>query len=309
MLRTLNPSAIAVSAVVQAAVADGRPVVALESTIFTHGLPRPRNLEVALEAEASLRALGVTPATVGIVHGVPTVGLSEAEIERLSLSDDAVKVSVRDLPIAMAKRRNGGSTVAATALLAHLAGVTVFSTGGIGGVHEGASATFDESADLYSLAEIPIIVVSAGAKSILDIPATLERLESLSIPVVGYQTTTYPGFYLVDSGYSVDYAVDGPDEVAAIFAAQATLGLNSALLVANPVPADHQLPRQLHDEAIAAARQAARDQGISGHDTTPFLLEYLHTATSGQSLEVNIALYRNNVDLGGRIAAAVHPQA
>ena len=305
MTHSLNVSAIAVAPVVRDAVEHRRPVVALESTIFTHGLPRPRNLEVALEAEEQLRAMGVTPATVGIVDGVPTVGLTAAQIERLSLADDCVKVSVRDLPLAMAKRLNGGTTVAATALLAVTAGVRVFSTGGIGGVHEGASESFDESADLYSLAETPIVVVSAGAKSILDIPATLERLETLSVPVVGFRTLAYPGFYLADSGSRLDFKVDSAAEAAAVFSAQSALGLPSALLVANPVPADEQLPRELHDQAIADAREAARRQGVSGHDTTPFLLDFLHKATEGRSLEVNIAIYRNNVDLGGRIASAL----
>jgi len=309
MTPTSGTSAITVSPAVQEAVAAGRPVVALESTIFTHGLPRPRNLEVALEAEENLRAMGVTPATVGLVDGVPTVGLTADEIERLSLADDAVKVSVRDLVLAAAKGLNGGSTVAATALLARLAGIKVFATGGIGGVHEGASTSFDESADLYCLAETPIVVVSAGAKSILDIPATLERLESLSVPVVGYRTTSYPGFYVTDSGFTIDFKVDSPAEVGSIFARQAALGLKAALLVANPVPKDQALPQDLHDTVIADAWEAARREGISGHDTTPFLLAYLHKATGGRSLEVNISIYRNNVDLGGRIASAIASQA
>lgn len=305
MSRLPHPEPIAISAAVAEAVERGRPVVALESTIFTHGLPRPRNQEVALEAEQRLRNAGVVPATVGIVDGVPTVGLTTAQIERLSVDDAAVKVSVRDLPIAAAKLLSGGSTVAATALLAHRAGIRVFATGGIGGVHEGAAQTFDESADLVALAGVPMVVVSAGAKSILDIPATLERFETLAIPVVGYRTTTYPGFYVVDSGHTVDFSVDSPSEIASIAAAQNALGLRAALLVANPVPAGEQLPKDMHDDVIARAWAAAREQGIAGKDTTPFLLDFLHTETGGRSLEVNIALYRNNVDLGAQIAAAM----
>ncbi|MBM2619641.1 pseudouridine-5'-phosphate glycosidase [Actinoplanes sp. LDG1-06] len=296
---------IKISDEVRDALAAGRPVLALESTIITHGLPRPRNLDVAVEAETRLRAAGVTPATIGVVAGVPVVGLSTDELEQLSLDDGAAKLSVRDLPVAAAKKLNGGTTVAATALLAHRAGVRVFSTGGLGGVHEGAGVTFDESADLFTLAETPIVVVSAGAKSILDIAATLERLETLSIPVVGYRTTTYPGFYIVDSGHSVEYAADSPEEIAAMAASQRDLGLKSALLVANPVPADKQLAKDEHDAVIEQARAAARDQGIIGHDTTPFLLDHLLKATEGRSLETNVAIYNNNVDLGGRIAAAL----
>lgn len=294
-----------VSTEVAEALAAGRPVVALESTIFTHGLPRPRNLEVAREAEAGLRASGVTPATIGVVDGVPTIGMSDAEIERLSLDDTVVKVSLRDLPIAAAKKLNGGTTVAATAYLAHLAGVTVFSTGGLGGVHRGAETTFDESADLGTLAKLPLIVVSAGVKSILDIPHTLERLETLNVPVVGYRTTDYPGFYVSDSGYDIEYSVDSPEEIAAIAHSRDAIGLESTLLVANPVAEDKQLPPEVHAAVLQEAIDASHAAGISGNETTPFLLDYIQRVTKGASLEVNIEVYRGNVALGGLIAAAL----
>lgn len=294
-----------VSTEVRDAVATGRPVVALESTIFTHGLPRPRNLEVAREAEARLRDNGVVPATIGVVDGVPTIGLSDDQIELLSNEDDAVKVSVRDLPVAAVKGLSGGTTVAATALLAHKVGIEVFSTGGLGGVHEGAGTSFDESADLFTLADVPILVVSAGAKSILDISATLERLESLSIPVVGYRTNRYPGFYVADSGHEIDFSVADPREAAAMARARRELDLRAALLIANPVPEDEQLPPELHDRVVAEAWQAAREQNIVGHDTTPFLLDHIVKATGGRSLDVNIAVYRNNVSLGAEIAKAM----
>ncbi|MCC6376301.1 MAG: pseudouridine-5'-phosphate glycosidase [Microbacteriaceae bacterium] len=296
---------IHVSAEVSEALSTGRPVLALESTIFTHGLPRPRNVEVAREAEANLRSSGVTPATIGVVDGVPTIGMSDAEIARLSDDDSVVKVSLRDLPIAAAKKLNGGTTVAATAYLAHLAGVKVFSTGGLGGVHRGASETFDESADLGTLASVPIVVISAGVKSILDIPLTLERLETLNVPVVGYKTTNYPGFFVSDSGYDIEYSADSPEEIAAIARSRDELGLHSTLLVANPVAADKQLDPKVHAAVLAEAIEASHKEGIHGNDTTPFLLDYIQRATNGQSLEVNIEVYRGNVALGGQIAAAL----
>lgn len=295
-----------VSTEVAEALAAGRPVLALESTIFTHGLPRPRNLEVAREAEANLRASGVTPATIGVVDGVPTIGMSDAEIERLSTDDAVVKVSLRDLPIAAAKKLNGGTTVAATAYLANLAGIRVFSTGGLGGVHRGAEDTFDESADLGTLASVPLVVVSAGVKSILDIPRTLERLETLNVPVVGYKTTDYPGFFVSDSGYDIEFQVDSPEEIAAIARNRDAIGLTATLLVANPVAADKQLPPEVHDTVLAEAIEASHAQGIAGNETTPFLLDYIQRATKGASLNVNVEVYRGNVALGGLIAAALH---
>lgn len=297
--------AIRVSDEVREAVGEGRPVLALESTIFTHGLPRPRNLEVALDADRRVREAGVVPATIGVVDGVPTVGLSLDEIERLSTSDAAVKASVRDLAVVAVKGLSAGTTVAATAHLAHAAGIRVFSTGGLGGVHREASHTFDESADLPSLAALPIVVVSAGVKSILDIPLTLERLETLSLAVVGYRTTDYPGFYIADSGHDIEYAADSPDEIARMALTRDALGIVSALLVANPVSADEQLPPELHDEVLARALAEAERAGVSGHDTTPFLLDFVQRETAGRSLDVNVAVYEGNVDLGAQIARAL----
>lgn len=290
---------------VRDAVASGDPVLALESTIFTHGLPRPRNLTVALEAEARVRALGVVPATIGLVDGRPTVGLSPDEIERLSTADGVVKASVRDVPVAVVKGLSAGTTVAATAHLAARAGVRVFSTGGLGGVHRGAARTFDESADLPTLAGLALVVVSAGVKSILDIALTLERLETLNLAVVGYRTTDYPGFYVGDSGYDVEYSVDSPAEIAAIARTRDALGISSTLLVANPVGADRQLDPALHDDVLTRALAAADAQGVTGHDTTPFLLDFFQRETAGRSLDVNVAVYRGNVDLGARIARAL----
>ncbi|GAA1988384.1 pseudouridine-5'-phosphate glycosidase [Microbacterium pumilum] len=294
-----------VSDEVRAAVDEGSPVLALESTIFTHGLPRPRNLEVARLAEQLVRDLGVVPATIGVVDGVPTVGLSPREIERLSTSDGVVKASLRDLAVAAVKGLSAGTTVAATAHLAHRAGIRVFSTGGLGGVHRGAQQTFDESADLGTLATLPLVVVSAGVKSILDIPLTLERLETLNLAVVGYRTTDYPGFYIADSGHDIEYEVDSPSEIADIARVRDALGIASTLLVANPVAAERELPPELHDEVLARALAAAAEGGIEGHDTTPFLLDFIQRETGGRSLDVNVDVYCGNVALGAEIAVAL----
>ncbi|MCA0251274.1 MAG: pseudouridine-5'-phosphate glycosidase [Actinobacteria bacterium] len=298
-----NPAAIRVSEQVREALAANQPVVALESTIFTHGLPRPRNVEVALEGEATARAGGAVPATIGIVHGQPVVGLSEDEIRELGYDDNAAKASIRDLSYAAVSKKNAGTTIAATALLARAAGIDVFSTGGLGGVHHGAATTFDESADIFALAEIPIVLVSSGAKAILDIPATLERLETLSVPVVGYRTDRYPGFYVVDSGYDLATRVEDPSEVATMARTQQALGLRSAVLVANPVPADQQLDPTGLDEVLERAWAAADAQGIHGQATTPFLLDFIRVATEGRSLVANTALYFNNIRLAAQIAA------
>jgi len=296
---------IRVGAHVSEAVTDGRPVLALESTIITHGLPRPRNLEVALQAESQVRDAGVVPATIGVLDGVPVVGLTSDELTRLAEDDSVVKLSIRDLPIAAGLGLSGGTTVAATALLAHRVGIKTFSTGGLGGVHRGASETFDESADLPALAKFPIVLVSAGVKSILDIPATLERMETLSIPVVGYKTTAYPGFYVADSGYRIDYAVDTPQQIAAMAAARDALGIASAILVANPVPKAAELDKALHDATLQAALAAVDAAGVHGHDITPFLLDYMQRETHGESLEANLVVYRGNVALGAEIARAI----
>ncbi|MBX3093412.1 MAG: pseudouridine-5'-phosphate glycosidase [Cryobacterium sp.] len=298
-------TAIRVSEAVREAVADGTPLVALESTIFTHGLPRPINLEVALEAEELVRSHGAVPATIGVLDGVPTIGLTRDEIQRLSAIDEVVKVSQRDLSIAVVKGLSGGTTVAATAFLAHSARIRVFATGGLGGVHRGAAESFDESADLVTLAEIPVLVVSAGVKSILDIPATLERLETLNITVAGYRTTRYPGFYVADSGFTVEHSVSSPEEAASILRTQDELGLCSAVLIANPIDEASQLAPETHSRVLAAALQAAESAGVAGNATTPFLLEYMQRATEGESLRVNVDVYRGNVVLGAEIATAL----
>lgn len=294
--------AVSVSEEVRAAVAGGRPVVALETTIITHGLPQPRNVSAARDAETLLRDAGVTPATVGVIDGRPTVGLSADEIERLGAADDVHKIGTRDLPVAMAQGWSGGTTVSATALLAHRAGVGVFATGGLGGVHRGAASTFDESADLVALAQLPILVVSAGVKSILDVGATLERLETLQVTVLGYRTTTFPGFYVRDSGFGVADRVETPGEVAAVVRARDALGLRSAVLLANPVAVADELDDALHRAVLDGALADAEVHGVRGKDTTPHLLDHLHRASEGRSLEVNLALYRANVALGGAVA-------
>ncbi|MFB9957606.1 pseudouridine-5'-phosphate glycosidase [Agromyces bracchium] len=287
---------------VRDAVAAGRPVLALESTILTHGLPSPRNLEVGLATEALVREAGVEPATIGVVGGTAVVGLDEHEIERLCTADDVVKASTRDLPVARAAGLDAGTTVAATAWLAHRAGIRVFSTGGLGGVHRGASDTFDESTDLPALATTPIVVVSAGVKSILDVGATLERLETLGITVLGFRTDRFPGFYVADSGFPVPARVESASEAAAVARGRDELGLASAVLVANPVAEADQLDPEVHTRVLAEALTAADAAGVTGHDTTPFLLDFVQRATGGRSLEANLAVYRGNARLGAEIA-------
>jgi pseudouridine-5'-phosphate glycosidase len=280
-------------------------VVALESTIFTHGLPKPRNLEVAMDAEHMLREIGVVPATIGIVDGIPTVGLSADQITTLAASDDNVKVSIRDLAVASALGLSGGTTVAATALLAHQCGIQVFSTGGLGGVHRGATTTFDESADLVALAQTPILVISAGVKSILDIGATLERLETLNVAVLGFGTTQFPGFYVRDSGFEISYSVNTPEEAARVVKARNALDVGSAIVLANPIAEELQLDTEVHAAVLEEALAAAERESIAGNDTTPFLLDYIQRATGGRSLDVNVDVYRGNVALGGAVATAL----
>ncbi|HEX7834222.1 MAG TPA: pseudouridine-5'-phosphate glycosidase [Pseudolysinimonas sp.] len=294
---------------VTAALAESRPVVALESTIISHGLPRPRNLDAAREFEAILRDRGVTPATIAVLDGVPRIGLDDAGVRRIA-EEELAKASVRDLPILAARRESGATTVAATAHLAALAGIRVFATGGLGGVHRGAAggsdapATFDESADLPTLGATPITVVSAGVKSVLDIGATLERLETLSVPVVGYGTSTFPAFWLRESAYGLDWRVDGPDEVAAIMAARDDLGSRQGIVVANPIPADQEWDPAEHDRVLAQAFAAAEAAGVRGKAVTPFLLSFIVDASGGRSLEVNLDLARNNVRVAADIATA-----
>ena len=300
----MRSTPVVLSDAVADALTHGRPVVALESTIISHGFPRPRNLEAARQFEAVLVDAGVVPATIALVDGVPHVGLDDAQLRRIAEDPGVVKVSSRDLAVARVQKVTGATTVAATALLAHLAGIRVFSTGGLGGVHRGASLSFDESADLAMLSRTPITVVSAGVKSILDIHATLERLETLGVTVVGYRTSRYPAFYLTDSGYDIDWRVETPEEIAAVMAAQDDLALDRAVLVANPLPVDQQLDPDLHGRVLRDALAAADRQGVTGKDVTPFLLAYLQEHTHGASLEVNIAIAVNNIALGGRIARA-----
>ncbi|WP_034221703.1 pseudouridine-5'-phosphate glycosidase [Actinotalea ferrariae] len=295
---------IVLSEAVADALAENRPVVALESTIISHGFPRPRNLEVAKVFEQTLVDADVTPATIAVIDGVPHVGLDAAQVERIAQDESVIKVSSRDLGPAMVSGATGATTVAATALLAHRAGLRVFSTGGLGGVHRGANQTYDESADLTMVGRMPITVISAGAKSILDIPATLERLETLGVTVVGYRTKHYPGFYLSDSGYEIDWQVDSAEEIAGIMAANDSLGLDNAVLVANPLPVEKQLDPELHDRVLAAGLAESERQGIHGKEATPFLLAWMVEHTEGKSLEVNIDIAVNNIRLGGEIARA-----
>ncbi|GAB3804019.1 pseudouridine-5'-phosphate glycosidase [Humibacter antri] len=296
-------SDILVSDAVTKALDEHRPVVALESTIISHGLPRPRNREAAREFEAMLRERGVTPATIAVLDGVPQVGLDEEGLRRVA-EDDLAKASVRDLPILAAKRVSGATTVAATAYLAAKAGVRVFATGGLGGVHRGASRTFDESADLGALAIAPVTVVCAGVKSVLDIPATLERLETLSVPVLGYRTSDFPSFWLTSSGHPLDWRVESAAEVAAVMAAQDRLGHGQGILLANPVPQHQQWDPVEHDRVLDEALAAADAAGVHGKAVTPFLLQYIVEASGGRSLEVNLDIVRNNVAVAAEVAGA-----
>ncbi|MEW1722984.1 pseudouridine-5'-phosphate glycosidase [Streptomyces sp. NPDC093109] len=290
---------------VREALAAGRPVVALESTIIAHGLPRPRNLAVAEELEALVRAGGAVPATVAVLDGRPRVGLVKDELERIAEDGSVRKLGHRDLAPALASGASGATTVSATAFLAARAGIRVFATGGLGGVHRGWTDTQDESADLRLLARTRITVVCAGVKSILDVPATLQRLETLGVTVLGYGTDRFPGFYLASSGEPVDWTVHTPEEAAAVTAAQDALGgPESAVIVANPVPEAEQLDPALHDRVLAEALEACRERGIGGQAVTPFLLDQLMRRTGGASLEANLAAVRGNVRLAARIAVA-----
>lgn len=288
---------------VQDALEHSLPVLALESTIIAHGLPRPENLESAKRWEAQVRAAGVVPATVAVIDGIPTVGLTDAELERIA-HEEIPKASVRELPVLVGARRSGATTVASTAYLASLAGVRVFATGGLGGVHRGASETFDESADLSILASSPITVVSAGVKSILDIGATLERLETLSVPVIGYRTNVFPAFWLRESAFSLEWSLDTPAAIADVMAARDALGLRAGIVVANPVPASQQWDPAIHDRLLSEALEEADRQGIRGNEVTPFLLAHVLENSGGASLRVNLDLVTNNVAVGCEIATA-----
>ena len=297
--------AIKLSAEVANALKAGKPVVALESTIISHGLPRPSNLEVALECERIVRDAGAVPATIALLDGKILVGLERSELEAIANRDDISKASIRDLAIIVAQGKSAATTVAATAHIAALAGIHVFATGGLGGVHRGANESFDESADLTALANLDITVVCAGVKSILDVAATLERLETLAIGVVGYKTTHFPGFYLTDSGYSIEHQVNSANEIAAIIKARSGLKTDAhALIVANPVA--REMDRTRHDAILKSGLAGAAKNGIVGKAVTPFLLEHFHTASEGESLQVNIEIIKSNSALAADIAVAVH---
>ena len=290
---------------VAAALAAGRPVVALESTIISHGLPRPDNLGIAREIEQAVRDGGAVPATIAVVAGQPRIGLDDAALAEIAGSEDVVKVSVRDLASLAARRGTGATTVASTAHLAARAGIAVFATGGLGGVHRQARDTWDESADLATLSRTPITVVCAGVKSILDVAATLERLETLNVGVLGYRTDAFPGFYLADSGHRLDWRVDSPAEVAAVLRARVELGTDRfGLVVANPIPAADELDRDLHDRTLVAGLAALGRAGVTGKQVTPFLLDFFHRETGGASLTANVRLVLNNARVAAEIAAA-----
>ncbi|WP_031166201.1 pseudouridine-5'-phosphate glycosidase [Streptomyces durhamensis] len=296
---------LVVSEEVREAIDARRPVVALESTIIAHGLPRPRNLQVALELEDAVRREGAVPATIAVLDGRPRVGLDKEQLERVANEDGIRKLGHRDLPLAVAAGTSGATTVSATAQLAALAGVRVFATGGLGGVHREWTVSQDESADLGLLARTRITVVCAGMKSILDVPATLQRLETLGVAVAGYGTDRFPGFYLSDSGYPVDWTLGTPEQVADVMRAQDALDApDSALIVAHPVPEAEQLDPELHARVLADALRACAERGVTGQAVTPFLLDYLVRHTDGASLSANLAAVRGNVRLAARIATA-----
>lgn len=297
-------NAIKLSAEVEAALKAGKPVVALESTIISHGLPRPSNLEVALECERIVRDAGAVPATIALLDGKILVGLERRELEAIANRDDISKASIRDLAIIVAQGKSAATTVAATAHIAALAGIHIFATGGLGGVHRGANESFDESADLTALANVDMTMICAGVKSILDVPATLERLETLAITLVGYKTNAFPGFYLTDSGFTVEHRVDSPAEIAQIIKARKSVGtLTKALVVANPV--EKEMDKARHDEILASGLAKAEKEGITGKAVTPFLLEHFHSTSKGESLAINTEIIKANCLLAAQIAVAL----
>ena len=299
-------AALSIHADVAEALRTGTPVVALESTLIAHGLPRPGNLEVARRLQAIVADEGAVAATVAVVDGRLTVGLTDEQLERIAADDTIDKLGIRDLPACMASGRWGATTVGSTAHVAALAGVEVFATGGMGGVHREARDSWDESADLAALASTPVLLVCAGVKSILDVPATLQRLETLGIPIVGYRTTFFPGFYLASSGEQLRWSVDDPQQAAAVFRSRSAAGVDDrALVVANPLAPDEQLDPQLHDRVLTAALADARAHDITGVDVTPHLLDYFHRETAGASLAVNVRIVENNARLAARIGVAL----
>jgi pseudouridine-5'-phosphate glycosidase len=298
--------AVAVGPEVRAALARGAPVVALESTLIAHGLPRPDNLELARAAEGIVRQEGAVPATVGVIGGVPTVGLDDPALERLATRGDVAKLSARDLAPAVALGVDGATTVAATAVLAARAGIRLFATGGLGGVHRGARETWDESADLLTLSRTPIAVVCAGVKSVLDVGATLERLESLNVAVAGYRTSRFPAFYLADSGYALDWSLPDERAAAALLAAHFALDpTGGGVVLANPIPEAEQLDPHLHRRALDSGLAAAARAGVTGKAVTPFLLGHFRRETGGASLRVNVRIIERNARLAARVAVAL----
>lgn len=293
-----------ISPEVQQALADGKPVVALESTIISHGMPYPKNVETAMLVEKTIRENGAIPATIAIIGGRLKAGLSPEEIEYLGKSGRKVaKVSRRDLAAIVARGADGATTVTTTMIIAHMAGIKVFATGGIGGVHRGAETTMDISADLEELASTPVMVVCAGAKSILDLGLTLEYLETKGVPVIGYGTDELPAFYTRSSGFGVDYRVDTPAQLAAMFKAQQELGMKGGMLVTNPIPEQYAMDKAVIDAAIEQAVAESKEQGIHGKETTPFLLARVVELTGGDSLESNIQLVLNNAIVASKTAA------
>ncbi len=291
-----------ISEEVQQALQDNAPVVALESTIISHGMPWPRNVETARDVEQIIREQGAIPATIAILNGVPHIGLNNAELDLLGQAKDVWKVSLRDMPYVISRKQHGATTVAATMRLAAIAGIRIFVTGGIGGVHRGATQTMDISADLTEMSMTNVAVISAGVKSILDIGLTLEAMETLGIPVITYGSDDFPSFYSRKSGYASPLRLDDAGAIADLLHTKWSLGLNGSVLIANPVPAAYEVPFEQMEEHIKAALQAAEQQGVKGKDTTPFLLRYLAVRTGGESLDANIALVKNNAKLGGQIA-------
>jgi pseudouridylate synthase len=298
--------AIAIRDEVARALRQGTPVVALESTLIAHGLPYPDNLELAHEVESLVRREGGVPATIGVTSGVPKVGLDSQELELMATGEGVAKLSARDIPMAVVKKSHGATTVAGTAHLAARVGIKLFATGGLGGVHREARESWDVSADLSTLSHVPVAVVCSGVKSILDVPATLEYLETVSVPVVGFRTRRFPGFYLTDSGSTLDWDVEDEEEAARLIASLSKLGPEgSGLVVANPVPREEQLDPQLHDRVLKEGLDELKHRGIRGKDVTPFLLDLFQRETKGESLRVNKQIVRNNARLAARIAAAL----
>ena len=292
------------SEAVAKALGDKSPIVALESTIITHGLPRPKNLEVALEVEQIVIEAGATPATIAIIDGQINIGLEPDQLTRIANDENILKASIRDLAVISTQKKSAATTVAATSHIANMAGISLFATGGLGGVHREAWQSWDESADLLALANTPVLIVCSGAKSILDVSATLERLETLSVPILGYQTNKFPGFYLTDSGFELEHRVDTAREIAQIWRARGDVAIDkSALIIANPV--SNQMERALHDQLLFDGLSKAKKDGVVGKAVTPFLLDYFHSNSKGESLRVNIEIIKANAALAAQIAVAL----